>query len=46
MRFILPLIFSTSLVLAHENEDGIVFNRYFQGENGLTGHLHADLESR
>jgi hypothetical protein len=46
MRFILPLILSTTLVLAHENEDGIVFDRYFQGENGFSGHLHADLESR
>lgn len=46
MRFILPLFLSSSLVLAHENEDGIVFDRYFQGESGLNGHLHANFESR
>lgn len=46
MRFILPLIFSTSLVLAHENKDGIVFDRCLQGVNGWNGHLHANYESR
>ncbi len=46
MRYIIYLILSTSLALAHENDSDMVFHRNLDGENDVGLHLHTDFESR
>ena len=46
MRFLLPLICTTSLALAHEDNSDLTFDRFFSGDSGWTFHLHSDIESR
>ena len=46
MRFLIPLIFSSSLVLAIEDNREQVFDRVLDEEEGWTFHLHTDYESR
>ena len=46
MRFLIPLICSTTLVLAHEDESERIFDRFFSHNDGWTFQLHSDIESR
>jgi hypothetical protein len=46
MRFVIPFIFSTSLVLAHEDNREMTFDRFLGGNGDWDIHLHSDVESR
>lgn len=46
MRFLLPLIFTSSLALAHEGANELNFGRFFNSDDGWTFHIHTDIESR
>jgi hypothetical protein len=46
MRFLLPLIACSSIVLAHEDESARVFDRFFDHADGWDFHGHGDYESR
>jgi hypothetical protein len=46
MRLLLPLIFSTSRVLASEDSRELAFDRFLGEERAWTFHLHSDYESR
>lgn len=46
MRFLLPLIFTSSLVLAHDGESELNFDRFFNSGDGWAFHVHTDIESR
>ncbi len=46
MRFLLPLIASSSIILAHEDDSELIFDRFFDTEDGWNFHEHVDYESR
>jgi hypothetical protein len=46
MRFFLPLMACASLVLGHENNSELIFDRFSTAKDGLGLHMHTDLESR
>jgi hypothetical protein len=46
MRFLLPLIVCPSIVLAHEDDSELIFDRFFDTGNGWNFHEHVDYESR
>jgi hypothetical protein len=46
VRFLIPFIACTSIVLAHEDNSELIFGRFFDGEDGWNFHEHVDYESR
>jgi hypothetical protein len=46
MRFLIPLIACSSLVLAREDDSELTFDRFFDNEDGWNFHEHVDYESR
>jgi hypothetical protein len=46
MRFLIPLIACSSLVLAHEDDSEMIFDRFFDRGEGWNFHEHVNYESR
>jgi hypothetical protein len=46
MRFLIPLVACSSMVLAHEDDSERIFGRFFDNEDGWNFHEHVDYESR